>query len=100
VGIDRGGFGGEAWRGLNDPWGRRMFRNEVAGLEHALDVRAMDAGRDVHYHLLGTFGNAAIDAEVRSLESFESKAEKKVRLNSEMTEGEKLTSCDRSRDRR
>jgi hypothetical protein len=75
-----------------------MFGNEVVGLEHALDVGAMDANHDVHYHLLGMFSNVAIDAEeVRSLEF---KAEKKVRLNSEMTEGEKLTSCNGSRNRR
>jgi hypothetical protein len=73
-----------------------MFRNEVVGLEHALDVGAMDADCDVRYHLLGTFSNVAIDAEeVRLLKS---KAEKKVRLNSEMTEGEKLTSCNGSRN--
>ena len=62
--------------------GRCMFGNEVVGLENVLDVGAMDADRDVRYHLLGTFSNVAIDAEeVRSLESFESEAEKKVRLN-------------------
>ena len=81
--------------------GRCMFGNEVVGLEHALDVGAMDADRDVHYHLLGMFGNVAIDAEeVRLLESFESEAEKKVRLNSEMMEGNKLTSCNGSHDHR
>ena len=76
-----------------------MFRNEVVGLEHVLDVGAMDANCDVRYHLLGTFSNVAIDAEeVRLLESEAEK--KKVRLNSEMTEGEKLTSCNGSRNRR
>jgi hypothetical protein len=75
-----------------------MFGNEVVGLEHALDVRSMDADCDVHYHLLGMFSNVAIDAEeVRLLKS---EAEKKVRLNSEMTEGEKLTSCNGSRNHR
>jgi hypothetical protein len=74
-----------------------MFGNEVVGLENALNVGTMDASCDVHHHLLGTFGNMAIDAkEVRLLKGFESKAEKKVRLNSEMMKGEKLTSCNKS----
>lgn len=75
--------------------------HEVVGLEHALDVGAMNANRDAHYHVLRAFGDATVDAEeIRSLESFESEAKTKVRFNSEMTEGEKLTSCNESRDRR
>jgi hypothetical protein len=54
-----------------------MFEHEV---KHALDVRAVDADHDTHYHVLGTFGDAAINAEeVRSLEGFESEAGIKVR---------------------
>lgn len=38
------------------------LRHEVICLEDAIDVRAVNADGDAHYHVLGAFGNTVVDA--------------------------------------
>lgn len=55
----------------------KSFRHKVVRLDDALNIVLVDAHGNTHNHMLGTFGNTAIDPEkVGPLESLESETEK------------------------
>lgn len=53
------------------------FRHKVVRLDHAFNIVLVNAYSNTHDHMLGTFGNTAIDPQkIRPLESLEAEAEK------------------------
>ena len=54
--------------------GKELFRQQVVSLDSRVNILSVNTDRDTHEHVLGTFGDLAIDLEqIRSLERLEAK---------------------------